>query len=223
MREYNAALKQGFSGTFMDYQKEIKGGGGNWTTVTTNDGVFAVDAKDPTQRFKIGDRPDRNEGEGREFAQESKLRDGYIKESKPFADLRTNYSRIKASAQDNTGASDIAMVYSFMKMLDPTSVVREGEFATAENAGGIPQQIQTMYNRAIDGQRLSPDVRKQFMQQADRQYEAQFKTYKQIQKTYQGLAGQYNLDPSKVAPDLEYGVAPQPQGSPLNNDPLGLR
>ena len=230
MREYNAALKQGFSGTFMDYQKEIKGGGGNWTTVTTNDGVFAVDAKDPTQRFKIGDRPDRNEGEGREFAQESKLRDGYIKESKPFADLRTNYSRIKASAQDNTGASDIAMVYSFMKMLDPTSVVREGEFATAENAGGIPQQIQTMYNRAIDGQRLSPDVRKQFMQQADRQYEAQFKTYKQIQKTYQGLAGQYNLDPSKVAPDLEYGVAPgggapevSPLQSPIGNDPLGLR
>lgn len=187
-----------------------------WSEVTLEDGVYAVNKSDPTKKVKIGPRADRNEGEGRAFSREKVLRESYIKEAKPFADLRTNYSRIKAAGMDNTGASDIAMVYSFMKMLDPTSVVREGEFATAENAGGVPQQIQSMYNRILDGQRLAPEVRADFMQQAERQYQAQFDTYKQIQKTYQGLAGQYQLDPLNVAPDLEYGVMPG-SGSPINS------
>ena len=206
-----------FDGNNQPVAQGIPANSNDWTEVTLEDGVYAVNKKDPTNRIKIGARPDRNEGEGRQFSQEDKLRQGYIKEAKPFADLRTNYSRIKAANQDNTGASDIAMVYSFMKMLDPTSVVREGEFATAENAGGVPQQIQSMYNRVLDGQRLSPEVRKEFMQQADRQYQEQFSTYKQIQTTYKNLAQQYELDPAKVAPDLDYGVMPGSGTSPLTS------
>ena len=206
-----------FDGNNQPIAQGIPANSNDWTEVTLEDGVYAVNKKDPTQRTKIGPRPDRNEGEGRDFTQEKALREAYIKEAKPFADLRTNYSRIKAANQDNTGASDIAMVYSFMKMLDPTSVVREGEFATAENAGGVPQQIQSMYNRVLDGQRLSPEVRKEFMQQADRQYQEQFSTYKQIQTTYKNLAQQYELDPAKVAPDLDYGVMPGSGTSPLTS------
>jgi hypothetical protein len=37
-----------------------------------------------------------------------------------------------------------------MKMLDPTSVVREGEFATAQNAASIPIKIVNMYNKALE-------------------------------------------------------------------------
>lgn len=204
-----------FDGNNQPIAQGIPANSNDWTEVTLEDGVYAVNKKDPTQRTKIGPRPDRNEGEGRQFSQEEKLRQGYIKEAKPFADLRTNYSRIKAANKDNTGASDIAMVYSFMKMLDPTSVVREGEFATAENAGGVPQQIQSLYNKVINGQRLAPEVRQQFMQQADRQYQEQYSTYKQIQTTYKNLAQQYELDPAKVAPDLDYGVMPGSGTSPL--------
>ena len=204
-----------FDGNNQPIAQGIPANSNDWTEVTLEDGVYAVNKKDPTQRTKIGPRPDRNEGEGRDFTQEKALREAYIKEAKPFADLRTNYSRIKAANQDNTGASDIAMVYSFMKMLDPTSVVREGEFATAENAGGVPQQIQSLYNKVINGQRLAPEVRQQFVQQAGRQYQEQYNTYKQVQKTYQNLAGQYQLDPAKVAPDLDYGVMPGSGSSPL--------
>jgi len=34
-----------------------------------------------------------------------------------------------------------------MKILDPGSVVREGEFATAQNSAGIPERIRAKYNR----------------------------------------------------------------------------
>lgn len=176
-----------------------------WDTVTTEAGVFA---RNPltNEMQRLGDRPNRNEGEGREFKQEDILRDGYFKAAKPFVDLRTNYQRIQAASKDETGASDIAMVYSFMKMLDPTSVVREGEFATAENAGGVDSRITSLYNRVLNGQRLSPQVRSEFLQQSARQFDEQWKSYGATRSQWQSLAKQYGLDPERVAPDLAYGV-----------------
>ena len=151
------------------------------------------------------------------FQNGTKLRKEYMDETKPFTDLRTNYQKITASSQDTTGASDIALVYSFMKMLDPTSVVREGEFATAANAGGVDARVMSLYNSALNGQKLSPQIRQEFVQQAGRQFTAQAQTYQQIKKKYEGIAQEYGLDPALVAPDLTYGV------QPIDADPLGVR
>lgn len=185
----------------------------NWKEANLEDGVYWVDQNDPSNKIKIGDRPDRNEGEGRGFTQEKQLRSEYTTEAKPFTELRTNFQKIDAASKDQTGASDIALVYSFMKMLDPTSVVREGEFATAEQAGGIDSRVVSLYNRVINGERLSPQVRQQFAQQASRQYEQQYKTYQKIKSKYDQLAKQYGLDPSRVAPDITYGVSVQPSSA----------
>lgn len=204
----------------------ISGGansGTKWREVTLDDGVYAVDEANPQNRVKIGARPDRNEGEGRTFSQETKFRSEYMKESQPFIDLRTNYTRINAASQDQTGASDIALVYSYMKMLDPTSVVREGEFATAENAGGIPQQIQSLYNKAVNGQRLAPEVRADFLKQAKRQYDGQLKTYGSIRKKWQELAVKNGLNPENVAPNINYDEQPAPDsGTKIPAEAIGL-
>jgi hypothetical protein len=60
------------------------------------------------------------------------------------------------------GPASISIVYKFMKSLDPTSVVREGEFATAANAGGIPENVLNVYNRLIEGERLPEKVIEDF-------------------------------------------------------------
>lgn len=192
-----------------------------YETITTNEGIFRVpnNNPDPSKMVRVGDRPDRNEGEGREFTQEAKLRDSYIKQSKPYEDLRVNYQRIQAANQDNTGASDIAMVYSFMKMLDPTSVVREGEFATAQNAGGVSDQVRSMYNRAINGERLTPEIRASFVQQSEAQYQQQLQSYEQTVQTYRKLAEEYGISPDRVTPDLTYGVTIPPKQPPVNQVP----
>lgn len=148
----------------------------------------------------------RNEGEGREFTQANTVRNSYLKQAEPFANLAQNYRRIMAASQDTTGASDIAMVYSFMKMLDPTSVVREGEFATAENAGGVDSKITTLYNKLLSGERLSPQVRGEFIQQSKRQMEQQWQSYDQLRKTWTDIAKSNNLDPNTVLPDVSYGL-----------------
>ena len=47
---------------------------------------------------------------------------------------RRQSTTIQIASRDNSGQGDLSMIFAFMKMLDPTSVVREGEFATAANA-----------------------------------------------------------------------------------------
>ena len=54
----------------------------------------------------------------------------------------------------NSGPAAIAMVFKFMKALDPTSVVREGEFMTAENSAGIPEKLRNYYNKISTGDSL---------------------------------------------------------------------
>lgn len=58
--------------------------------------------------------------------------------------------------RDNpSGPAAIAMVFKFMKALDPTSVVREGEFATAEGSSGVPDKLANYFNKLLSGERLA--------------------------------------------------------------------
>jgi len=70
---------------------------------------------------------------------------------------------IAAANPDNDPTKDMALIYAFMRAQDPGSTVREGEYATAENAKGIPDRIRDYYNKSIDGARLNPEQRQQFL------------------------------------------------------------
>ena len=131
--------------------------------------------------------------------------------------VRDAYGRLQASANDNTGASDVAMVYSFMKMLDPGSAVREGEYATAEQTGGIPQQIVSLYNKMLTGSRLSPEMRENFVQQGQRQFEAATMRQNAYGDVYKNLAKSYGYDPSEITIDLTGGVKLPPPLEPGAN------
>ena len=74
-------------------------------------------------------------------------------------------SRRVESASPNA-AGDLGLVFSFMKMLDPGSVVREGEQALARNAAGVPARIRTTYNNMLEGETLSPAQRAEFKAEA---------------------------------------------------------
>ena len=58
------------------------------------------------------------------------------------------------------------MITGYMKMIDPGSTVREGEFATAANSGGVSDNVRSLYNSLINGKRLSPQQRENFLQSA---------------------------------------------------------
>ena len=91
-----------------------------------------------------------------------------------FIQVTSNNDRI-VSALD-TAAGDISLIFAFMKMLDPGSTVREGEFATAQNSGSVNENIWAAYNKAITGERLVPSRRKDFKNQAEAIFKGSKKT-----------------------------------------------
>jgi len=80
----------------------------------------------------------------------------YEKASAPFNLRAQAYDTINSLASGkSTSEGDIAMVFSWMKMLDPTSTVREGEQAQVRNARGVPDSVRMMYNNLITNNALS--------------------------------------------------------------------
>ena len=83
---------------------------------------------------------------------------------KNFLDVRASYDRVEASSNDAAG--DLALIFNYMKMLDPGSTVREGEFANAQNAGTAWDKVGNLYNNLMKGTRLTDGQRKMFKGQA---------------------------------------------------------
>ena len=83
------------------------------------------------------------------------------------------------------GFNDVAMIFAFMKTLDPTSVVRESEYATAANAGvGVPEKIWKAYNKARNGEILLPQLRREIIRAARDSLLAKEPNLTRIRKNY---------------------------------------
>ena len=143
----------------------------------------------------------------------SGLRREFVSATKTYTDVRDAYGRIQVSAKNPSAAGDMSLIFNYMKMLDPGSTVREGEFATAEQATGIPQRIVNYYNKAQSGQRLNPEQRNDFVNRAGSLFNRQNETYLSTKKNYEGLANKFGFDPSLVTFDQSGGIV-GPQATP---------
>lgn len=137
---------------------------------------------------------------GKTFGQEKDLRKEFVTASKEFEEALNGYEKVQQAAmtKDPSGATDIALIFGYMKVLDPRSVVREGEFATAENAGGVAANIRNLYNKLRTGQRLDAKVRLQFVDAARNQFAPQLERQVAREQTFSDLSTSYGLDASKV-------------------------
>lgn len=111
-------------------------------------------------------------------------------ESKTFKTQVDAYNRITASAVDPSAAGDLALIFSYMKILDPGSVVREQEFANAQNAAGVPERIRAQYNKVLNGERLSDTTRDDFVKRAAGIYTSALDQQIDLENTYrqQGMS-----------------------------------
>ena len=79
----------------------------------------------------------------------------------------------KVNSAPESAAGDMALIFNYMKLLDPGSTVREGEFATAEQAAGVSDRVMNAYNKTLTGERLNPAQRTDFINTAKSAYAAQ--------------------------------------------------
>lgn len=136
-----------------------------------------------------------------------------LPEVKAFKDVQNSYRTIQRVANNPSAANDRALVFAYMKMLDPGSVVREGEFANAQNAAGIPEIVREAYNKAMRGTLLGPDQRQDFVRSAGDVFAVRQAEFSNIANQYRGLANDYGLSPNRVIT----------LGTQDDNDPLGIR
>lgn len=123
---------------------------------------------------------------------------------KSFVEIRDGYERVQTGAQLNNAQGDLSLLFGYMKLLDPNSVVRETEFANAEAAMGYAQRILNIPAKAIKGERLTPEARKQFSSAAKDLYRRKEASYKKAADYYEGRAKADGLDPKLVMRD--YGT-----------------
>ena len=138
------------------------------------------------------------------FTQEKDLRKEFTALAKPFRETITNFNKAYAfaSKKNPTGASDIALVFSYMKALDPRSVVREGEQAQTENAGGVPAYIRNFYNKLLTGQKFDPQVRKDILDASKSLVQGQIQSQKDLESEYLGYSQRNNLNQENVFTSL---------------------
>lgn len=142
------------------------------------------------------------DGEGGSFKTAKDLRSEFISQSKNYMDVRDSYARIQASSKDPSPAGDVAIIFSYMRMLDPASTVREGEFATASNTGSIPERVRAQYNKALTGERLAESMRTDFITNAQKLYKRQEIQHTGRIKEYKRLAKEFKINPDTVIVDF---------------------
>lgn len=111
------------------------------------------------------------------FSKAQALRSEIDTLSKDFLKVEDAFDRIKNSVSDPSPAGDLALIFNFMRMLDPSSVVRESEFRTAADARAwlseteesgtkIPTFVKQAIQKFEVGTFLTPEQRKDFSSRA---------------------------------------------------------
>lgn len=153
-------------------------------TVTTKDFV----RKDDIEKQVTQEKDLRNQFEGDQAVQRT-------------AQVAEAYKKIQSASQDGSPAGNIALVYGFMKLNDPTSSVREGEYATAKNAGSLPTWLINTYNSALKGQFLTPQQRSNFLGTSEKIMKSQLEGIAPILDKYNSLAEQGGFQKKNVTTD----------------------
>jgi len=136
---------------------------------------------------------------------EADLRKEFNNLTKDYRSVGDAYSRIKSVKP--TAAGDLSLIFNYMKMLDPDSTVREGEFANAERAkawfdeAGAPTAVRLAYEKAKKGTRLLPEQRADFINTARELMSAQKLSFDNYAERYKKIADSSGYDSRRIIID----------------------
>jgi hypothetical protein len=139
---------------------------------------------------------------------------------KNYVEAQSSADRLKSLVDKSkggafgSGAGDIAMVFSFIKSLDPTSVVQPGEQATARNAPGVTDQLLNTYNRILNGEFLTGKTRDDFVKVIESELAHRKAPAVAQGRRFRQIARDTRIDPEHVMPRIFGGVDLDGDGVP---------
>lgn len=134
------------------------------------------------------------------------LTEGIRKEFNALPEVK-NYKEVlpiieSVKRAPNTPAGDIDLIYGVGKIMDPNSVVREGELNLVIKSGSPAQRLQGYVSYVKGGGRLTKEQREQLTAVMDSRVNALKNNYEAARNSYTGIVTQQGLKPSEVFPDL---------------------
>jgi hypothetical protein len=166
------------------------------------------------------------------YKAEKDLRDEFKTGSKAYIAVRDAYERIRTPLEKAmqsgkiNAAETLSAATSFMKLLDPESVVRESELNMALNSTGVADRLLNTFNTLRSGKVLTHDQVANFLQAANELYAVAERNHSSFEDQYSQLAEGYELDPKKVIIDYrprgrrKKPVAPQQAPATQAKQPL---
>ena len=113
---------------------------------------------------------------------------------------------IQAAAKGTSPQDDVSLLYQVVKLLDPSSAVREGEINLQRAARSVPTQVVGAWQKATGGHLLTPQERQNILSLVDRKIAGMKAQVEPIQRDYGRLAARVGADSGFVARDPFEGV-----------------
>jgi len=123
---------------------------------------------------------------------------GDLPEVKKYKNAYPAYAAIEDAATRNTPQADINLIYGLAKTYDPESVVREGEYATIANSQAIPEWLKGQAQRLAGGGKLSPETKRQILQEAKGRIMTLQNEYDKARNVYEQIAVQRGANPANI-------------------------
>jgi hypothetical protein len=176
--------------------------------------VFATERQIQSQPERFIPEPKEPESLKTIRSQENTLSKNYMGSDvvKQFNESTTSVKKLFSGLEANSGAGDVASIFTFMKTLDPESVVREGEFATAENTTGVFKKYWNSYNRLVKGERLTESQREDFKQLGINLYKQNQQSLDNFKIGFNRIAENQNLNTENIFLDADL----RPQSGNIN-------
>lgn len=117
-------------------------------------------------------------------------------------EITSGYGNIKVGAQLDNSAGDLAIVNGYAKILDPTGIVHPSEFRTVEEAQGFFQRLGVLPKKYLQGDRLAPETRKNFLAAAQKLAEEKYRNaVAEIEPVYKPRAQGLGVNFEEIFPN----------------------
>lgn len=139
---------------------------------------------------------------------------------KDFSTVQDQVMSMKSILDGGVGGpQDLAVVYTFMKALDPTSVVREAEYDAAAKSGNIFKGVMAKFNGYMneEGGFLPDNVKQAFLKIVTDRLKAKTAQYNNYAKQTRAIAERQGLNPDNVAIQFDFTSLPESSGGPVAN------
>jgi Spy/CpxP family protein refolding chaperone len=141
---------------------------------------------------QVGNKKDQS----KDFTQANQLYNRYDSTGKEIRTLDQGNAITKSfNVKTQNPYDDQALIFSFMKVLDPGSVVREGEFKTAQNNSSLLNSIGANWQNAMTGTgMLLPEQRQKILDSMNNLYKQKMSQYSDLTNQYASAGAKLGFD-----------------------------